>query len=34
MTPRERRDMPYILALGAVVVLIVLFGLYLSWEHP
>jgi hypothetical protein len=30
MTPRERRDMPWIVALGVVVVAIVLFGLLWS----
>jgi hypothetical protein len=30
MTPRERRDMPWIVALGVVVVVIVLFGLLWS----
>ena len=30
MTPRERRDMPWIVALGAVVVVIVIFGLFMS----
>jgi hypothetical protein len=30
VTPRERRDMPWIIALGVVVVVIVLFGLFVS----
>jgi hypothetical protein len=30
VTPRERRDMPWIVALGVVVVVIVLFGLFWS----
>ena len=30
MTPRERRDMPWIVALGVVVVAIVLFGLFVN----
>ena len=30
MTPRERRDMPWIIALGVVVVVIVMFGLLWS----
>ena len=30
MTPRERRDMPWIVALGVVIVVIVLFGLLWS----
>jgi hypothetical protein len=30
MTPRERRDMPWIVVLGVVVVVIVLFGLLWS----
>jgi hypothetical protein len=30
MTPRERRDMPWIVALGVVVVVIVMFGLLWS----
>jgi hypothetical protein len=31
MTPRERRDMPWIIALGVVVAVIVLFGLLWSY---
>jgi hypothetical protein len=30
MTPRERRDMPWIVALGVVVMVIVIFGLLWS----
>jgi hypothetical protein len=30
MTPRERRDMPWIVVLGVVVVVIVMFGLLWS----
>jgi len=30
MTPRERKDMPWIVVLGAAVVVIVLFGLLWS----
>jgi hypothetical protein len=30
MTPRERRDMPWIIALGVMVVVIVMFGLLWS----
>lgn len=30
MTPRERKDMRWIVALGVVVIVIVLFGLFYS----